>query len=79
MESYFSSLCGVPIAYYEIPVTEGWNLIGSLALPININQVTSSPPGIIVSSWYEYASAYRVTDTLQPMKGHWVKVFTQEH
>jgi len=55
-------------------VIEGWNLVGSISDPLAVNMISSNPGGIITSDFYEYQSGYSTTNTIQPGKGHWVKV-----
>jgi uncharacterized protein (TIGR02145 family) len=59
-----------------IEVNAGWNIIGSLTVPVAVNTITSDPSGIITSQFFGYNSAgvYQETDTIQPGKGYWVKV-----
>ncbi|MBI5215848.1 MAG: immune inhibitor A [Ignavibacteriae bacterium] len=60
--------------YQSIPVSEGWNLVGSISDPLSVNMITSNPGGIVTSEFYEYTSGYSITNTIQPGKGYWVKV-----
>ncbi len=57
-----------------IPVLTGWNMIGSLSKPITVTAVTSSPPGIITSSFFGFNSSYAVADSLMPRQGYWIRV-----
>jgi len=58
-----------------IPVRAGWNMIGSLSVPMPIDHIYSEPEGIISSKFFRYAGgSYQVADTLQPVQGHWVQV-----
>ncbi|MDI6765294.1 MAG: FG-GAP-like repeat-containing protein [Bacteroidota bacterium] len=56
-----------------LDVSEGWNLIGSISLPIPAATITSNPPGIVTSNFFGYNNAYLIIDTLYPGKGCWVK------
>ncbi len=67
-------IVGQYISSQEIPVVAGWNLIGSISDPINVNAVTSIPPGIVTSEFYKYNNGYSLTATLTPGYGYWVKV-----
>lgn len=58
----------------SIPVTSGWNLIGSPTYPVNLETVTSEPSNIIETSFFEYRGGYEIADSLVPLKGYWVKV-----
>jgi hypothetical protein len=57
----------------DILVNQGWNLIGPFAHDISVNNITSSPPNIIISEFYGYFGAYITHDTLESGKGYWVK------
>lgn len=57
-----------------IPVTEGWNLIGTISFPVPVSSVTSSPSGIIKSRFFGYGTGYEAADTLRPLRAYWVKV-----
>lgn len=65
---------GVPAYSMDIPVVPGWNLIGSISFPIGTNTVTSTPSGLIRSYFFDYTNHYNTVSTLQPGKGHWVKI-----
>ncbi len=59
----------------DLPVTRGWNLIGSLTEPVPFQTVTSTPDSILTSGLYGYTGeAYVLSDTLQPGKSYWLKV-----
>jgi uncharacterized protein (TIGR02145 family) len=59
-----------------IQVQGGWNLIGSLTMPIAISAVKTEPTGIITSQFFGYVSGvgYHQADTLYPGHGYWVKM-----
>jgi hypothetical protein len=56
-----------------VDVTTGWNMIGSLSSSIPVTSVGSIPDGITVSNFFSYNGSYRVTSTLEPGRGYWVK------
>jgi carboxypeptidase T len=59
----------------SIDVTAGWNLIGSISVPVPVNTIGSDPPGLVLSSVFQYNNGiYAITDTILPGEGHWVKV-----
>jgi hypothetical protein len=60
---------GSSLGTLDIPVLEGWNMVGTLS-------TTIAPPASpdIVSFFYDYAAGYRHADSLVPGKGYWVKV-----
>jgi hypothetical protein len=55
-------------------VKTGWNIIGSLSMPIAVNTIKSEPGGIIASQFYTFNNGYKTVDTIQPGLGYWVKV-----
>ena len=67
------NISGTEILASTVPVTTGWNLIGSLAIPIAVTSITSDPPGMITSSFFSYEGSYVSTDSIRPGKGYWVK------
>ncbi|MGA9115716.1 MAG: FISUMP domain-containing protein [Bacteroidota bacterium] len=58
-----------------IPVRAGWNLIGSLSLPVPADSVRNRTPGLTLSEFFRYVAGagYEEADTLLPGHGHWVK------
>ncbi|HEY6190997.1 MAG TPA: T9SS type A sorting domain-containing protein [Bacteroidota bacterium] len=56
-----------------IAVDPGWNLIGSISVPLRVSAITSSPPGLVISHTFWYSSGYQVADTIHPGQGHWIK------
>jgi PKD repeat protein len=74
----FRSVQTIPISGYEIntlsvPVTAGWNMIGSLSVPIPASSIISDPPGLVTSRFFGYNDGYTIYDTLWPSKGYWIK------
>lgn len=75
----FPSTINVPMSGISrmsdsVEVNTGWNMIGSISLPIPILQVTTSPGVNIISNFYKYQNGYLVADTIEPGKAYWVKV-----
>jgi uncharacterized protein (TIGR02145 family) len=58
-----------------IPVSKGWNNIGSLGTGIIPDLLFTEPPGIITTSFYGYApwAGYQASDTLRKGIGYWIK------
>jgi hypothetical protein len=66
---------GSAIMEGDIQVRSGWNLIGSLALPIPSSSLTTVPSDIIASPFFgSFSGRYIAVDTLKPGYGYWVKV-----
>ncbi len=69
-----NSITGSYVAANEITVSAGWNLIGPFDNAIPVNGITTVPPNIMISSFYDYNIGYGVADTLNPGRGYWVKI-----
>ena len=68
------SLPGVPIAAETVTVTQGWNMIGSIAVPVPTDSITSIPPGIITTNFFgNNGTSYSIATAISPGKGYWVK------
>ncbi|GEM_PF-1186367 len=65
---------GTALLIDTVDVMLGWNMVGSISVPIAASNVTSIPPGIQTGDFFKYASGYSRADTLVPGKGYWVKV-----
>jgi photosystem II stability/assembly factor-like uncharacterized protein len=65
---------GDEIEWEVIPVTPGWNLIGSVSFDIDAASIASNPPNIIRSLFYGYNGGYFAADTIEAMHAYWVKV-----
>ena len=66
-------IAGENLGSNEIIVNQGWNLIGPFSYDVNIENLTTNPPNIIVSSFYGYDGGYINSSILKPGKGYWVK------
>jgi len=69
-----AAILGDEITLATINVLDGWNMIGSITSPVNKSSITSVPGGIISSSFFGYKGGYHVAQTIDPMRGYWVKV-----
>jgi len=67
------NLTGAPTFNDTFILNPGWNLIGSVSIPISVNSITSIPADNISSSYYHYNGVYQISDSLYPMYGYWVK------
>jgi hypothetical protein len=66
-------MAGYPASQETVAVNAGWNMIGSLGVPIHVSNV--SPQGTsVLSSFYEYDAGYAPSETLKTGFGYWVKV-----
>ncbi|MBI5216180.1 MAG: T9SS type A sorting domain-containing protein [Ignavibacteriae bacterium] len=51
----------------------GWNMIGTLSIPISTDSIEKLPGSIVLTPFYSYDEGYFPTEVLQPMKAYWVK------
>ena len=65
---------GTDLLFDTIGVSRGWNIIGSLSVPVSVSDIRSIPPGIVTSPFIRYSGTYGVADTIRPGQGYWVKV-----
>jgi hypothetical protein len=65
---------GGTLSLLTIPVTTGWNLIGSISSPVSVDAITTNPSDIVESNFFGYDGGYVIADEIQPARGYWVKV-----
>lgn len=53
-----------------INVLEGWNSIGGFEKVIQISQITTTPPGLIIGPIYTFTDQYQIATTLEPGRGY---------
>jgi hypothetical protein len=68
------SFSGDPRTDDTLSVLAGWNLIGGLSSPVDVDSVEASPADIVVSRWFGYDGSYVAASSLDPGRGYWVKV-----
>ncbi|MFN0158980.1 MAG: hypothetical protein ACKVRP_13025, partial [Bacteroidota bacterium] len=57
-----------------VAVVGGWNLIGGLSEPVEVNDLGRIPPSLVTSDFFAYnGGGYASADTLLPSIGYWVK------
>ncbi len=66
---------GQQLTQLQIQLKQGWNLIGTLASTIPVNSITTIPPNIIASPFYEYSGSYSPVENIMKGKGYWVKSY----
>ncbi|MBI3195273.1 MAG: T9SS type A sorting domain-containing protein [Ignavibacteriae bacterium] len=54
-------------------IVQGWNLVGSISHAIEVSSVSTIPPNIPLSSFFDYYRGYYVSNTIIPGHGYWVK------
>ncbi|MBI4547349.1 MAG: VCBS repeat-containing protein [Ignavibacteriae bacterium] len=67
------NITGFPISQETVDVAEGWNIIGSISVPVAVSSLISVPSGIVTSNFFGYSGGYFLADTIYPGKGYWVK------
>jgi hypothetical protein len=55
-------------------VKAGWNMIGSISVPVPVTSISSEPAGIRTSKFFSYQAGYIQSDTIKPGIGYWVNV-----
>lgn len=69
-ENYF---VGVENTQDSTNLNQGWNLLGSLSLPVSTNAITTYPVDIIDGFIYGYSGRYFVADSILPGNAYWIK------
>ncbi len=66
---------GTVIVKDTLAVHSGWNLIGTVSVPIAVDSISTDPPGILSSHFLRYSGGaeYVQADTLRPGVGYWLK------
>jgi hypothetical protein len=67
------NLRGRPLIMDSVHVNAGWNLIGSLSIPIDTSTVSTVPPGLRASMYFGYEGGLTVAARIEPGRGYWVK------
>lgn len=67
------SLKGTTYTAMTVDVVEGWNMIGTLSVPIPVSQITVDPPGVVRGGYVAHDGRYVFVTTLLPALGYWVK------
>ncbi len=67
------SFSGFPLNNLSLDVAELWNLVGSVSYPVARSSIVTSPPGIVISPFYEFDGAYHPADSIRPGHAYWVK------
>ncbi|MBI4546810.1 MAG: T9SS type A sorting domain-containing protein, partial [Ignavibacteriae bacterium] len=66
-------VAGQSIEVDTIEVREGWNIVGSISSPVPVSEILLSPPGVIISHFFNYAGGAFIANTILPGEGYWVK------
>ncbi|MBN1755051.1 IgGFc-binding protein [bacterium] len=66
-------MAGIPVNSYQLPVSVGWNMIGSLHEPIAFTEISFDPPASFIPPQYGFESGgYIVSTIIVPGKAYWV-------
>ncbi|MDI6766738.1 MAG: hypothetical protein QME52_07955, partial [Bacteroidota bacterium] len=67
-------MLGSIIEHDTIDVNAGWNMIGSISYPVDIDNIVEKPDLIVISNFFEYnGTSYVIADTIHQGKAYWVK------
>lgn len=67
-------LSGEPVVVDTVPVSAGWNIIGSVSAPVAVATIGSIPPGLVISQVFGYnGTSYVTADSIEPGRGYWLK------
>lgn len=67
------TFCGSP-GMTEVPVMEGWNMVGMFHENVEVANLQSDPAGIISSEFFGFNNGYSPVSQLNYGKGYWVKM-----
>ena len=67
------TITGNIVSNNDIPVNDGWNLIGPFNNEVQVTDITTVPPDILASPFYGYNGGYYIGNILQPGRGYWIK------
>ncbi len=68
-----NSIAGTSVLIDSVDVVSGWNIIGSITLPVDTQQISSIPAGLRASNWFGYSGGYDAVNQLMPGKAYWIK------
>ncbi|RCK72084.1 MAG: Cell surface protein [Ignavibacteriae bacterium] len=65
---------GAHILSASFPGKAGWNMIGTLSIPVSVSNISTYPENSIIGPFYSYKNGYVRVTTLEPGYGYWVKL-----
>gem|GEM_PF-2167772 len=68
------TVTGLPLSTDSLPVSQRWNIIGSITGPVAVSSIIGDPPDNVQSKYFGYNGSYTIADTIFPGKAYWVKV-----
>jgi hypothetical protein len=66
-------ISGTALNSFSVPVSAGWNMVGSITIPVDTGTITSTPSGIRASNWFGYLGGYSAVSQIVPGKAYWIK------
>jgi subtilase family serine protease len=67
------TISGSSVTPRDVAVAIGWNMIGPYNVDAATASITTTPSGIIQTSFYGYSGGYSTASSLTVGKGYWVK------
>jgi len=67
---------GDPLLRDSISLVTGWNLVGSISTSLDVASIQKAPTDVLISPFFGFDGAYMIADSLQPVRGYWVKAKT---
>jgi len=66
-------IAGTYILNDSVDVSAGWNMIGSISVPVDTASIVQIPPGLITSVYFGYNAGYAADSLIRAGKAYWVK------
>jgi hypothetical protein len=67
------SVTGLAVLLDTVQVQAGWNLVGTISVPVDTGLIQRIPPGLLLTSFFGFSGSYVPVGTLQPGSSYWVK------
>ncbi len=76
MDSVKYSITGIPIDIETVAVEQGWNIVGSISVPVPVSEIITTDSNLTLSAFYAFVPAlgdYVAASPIQPGAAYWVK------
>ncbi len=67
---------GEPIDRDTLSLAPGWNLIGSISVPVSVAGLVQIPEGHLTGMAFEFEGGYQPADTIHPGRAYWIRSTT---
>jgi hypothetical protein len=70
------SVFGYPAVFETVKVHSGWNIVGSISVPLPVGEILTPDSTLTLSPFYWYspdAGQYVTSNPLEPWRAYWVK------